>query len=302
MRIGSLIDLNKPIDEAVEQVRGFADAGFASAWASQIFGYDALSLLALIGREVPGIELGTAVVPVYPRHPQALAQQALTVQAATANRLTLGIGLSHQLVVEGMWGYTYEKPARYMREYLTALVPMLHGEAVNVEGEVITAHSYGPLEVPGSEAPPLLVAALGSVMLGIAGRMADGTVTWMTGVATIEHHIAPAIAQAAATAGRPPPRVVVSLPVTVTTDPEHAKERIDKAFALYPNLPSYKAMLDKEGAERPSDIALVGTEEEVGAQLEHLAVAGSTDFVAAVVGNPEEKARSEALLVSVAAR
>jgi len=298
MRIGTLIDTTGPLDEVIAQVQGFADAGYASAWATQIFGHDSLTALAVVGNRVPGIDLGTAVIPVYSRHPQVMAQQALTVQDASGGRLTLGIGLSHQMVVENMWGYSYDKPARYMREYLAALLPMLEGDKANVDGEVITAHTYGPLEIPGATAPPVLVAALAPTMLGLAGRVAAGTVTWMTGTSTIARHIAPTITTAAEDAGRPAPRIVVSLPVTVTDDPGHAKERIDKALALYPSLPSYKAMLDKEGALRPSDVSLIGSEEQVAEQLGALADAGATDFVASVYGRPEEHERAETVLLA----
>jgi len=296
MRIGALIDVGQPLDAVVEQVRRYAAFGFESAWAVQIFGYDALTLLGIVGAQVPGIELGTGVVPVYSRHPQVMAQQALTVQAATGGRLVLGVGLSHQVVVEGLWGLSYDRPARYLREYLSALLPLVRGEAVQAAGEVVTARTYGPLEIPDAPAPPVLAAALGPRMLQLAGTVADGTVTWMTGTGTIADHIVPTITAAAEAAGRPPPRVVVSLPVTVTDSAAEAKERIDRAFAIYPTLPSYRAMLDREGAERPSDIALVGTEDDVARGLRRLADAGATDFVAAIVGH--ERERTEALLAA----
>jgi F420-dependent oxidoreductase-like protein len=300
LRIGSLIDVDKSVPETVAQLQGLADAGFDHAFAAQIFGPDALTLLAVAGAQVPGIGLGTGVVPVYPRHPMMLAQQALTVQAATDGRLILGIGLSHQVVVEGMWGISFDKPARYMKEYLQILMPLLHGETVRVAGERITANAFQPLEVPGVSAPPVLVAALGTTMLNLAGRVADGTVTWMTGTRTIESHIAPTITAAAEKAGRPAPRIGVSLPVTVTADIDGARERVNKAFAIYPNLPSYRAMLDKEGAEAPADIAFLGHEDAVRAAIEKLAAAGATDFVASVVGTAEERGRTMALLSDMA--
>jgi 5,10-methylenetetrahydromethanopterin reductase len=300
MRIGALLDLDRPVADVVAQLRKFADLGLASGWATQIFGYDALTMLGVAGAAVPGIEVGTAVVPVYSRHPQVMAQQALTVQAATGGRLALGIGMSHQVVVEGMWGLSYDRPARYLREYLAALVPLLHGEAVQSSGEVVTARTMGPLEVHGAPAPPLLVAALGPVLLGIAGRSADGTVTWMTGRRTVADHVAPTITAAAAEAGQPAPRVVMALPVTVTEDPDAARDRIDRAFAIYPTLPSYKAMLDREGATRPSDIAVVGSEDEVGRSVRALADAGVTDFVGAAVCDGAEQERTLAILAGLA--
>jgi F420-dependent oxidoreductase-like protein len=300
LRIGSMIDLDASLADTVTELQRLADAGMAHAWASQIFGPDALTMLAAAGAQVPGIGLGTGVVPVYPRHPMMLAQQALTVQLATGNRLLLGIGLSHQVVVEGMWGISFEKPARYMKEYLAALMPLLHGEAVSYSGERITTNAFQPLDVHGVSAPPVLVAALGDTMLKLAGRVADGTVTWMTGTQTIASHISPTIRAAAEKAGRPAPRIGVALPVTVTNNIEAARERINKEFAIYPNLPSYKAMLDKEGAGSPADVAFVGDDDAVRSSIERVAEGGATDFVAAIVGDREERARTFSLLSELA--
>ena len=255
MRIGAALNLGQPIDSIVEQLRSFAEAGFSSAWGNQIQNYDTLTLFAVIGREVPGIELGTGVVPVYPRHPSVLAQQALTVQVATGNQLALGIGLSHRPVVERVWGYSFEKPADYMRAYLSALVPMLEGQSVTLAGPPITAISRGPFDLPETTPPPVLLAALGPIMLEIAGQLTSGTVTWMTGTKTVASHIAPSISRAAEAAGRPAPRVVVFLPICVTADPDAARENINRSFAIYPTLPSYKAMLDREGASAAADIS-----------------------------------------------
>lgn len=299
MKIGAMLDVDASLPELVEQAGELAELGIDSGWAPQIFGYDALTLLALLGARVPRLELGTGVVPVYPRHPQVLAQQALTVQQAVQGRLTLGIGLSHQLVVEGLWGYRYEHGARFMREYLSALVPMLSGEQVSFEGTMLKAITVGPLEVPVPAPPPVVVAALGPVMLETAGELADGTVTWMAGLRTIGGHIAPTISAAAEAAGRRAPRVVVSLPVTVTAERDRALEEIDRAFAIYPTLPSYKAMLEREGVDKPSDIALVGREDEVAEGLERLGEAGATEFVASVVGTSQERRRTRALLATL---
>jgi F420-dependent oxidoreductase-like protein len=300
LRIGSLLDVDRSLPDTVAELQRFADIGLDHAWAVQIFGPDALTLLATAGSMVPGIGLGTGVVPVYTRHPMMLAQQALTVQWATGNRLVLGIGLSHQVVVEGMWGLSFDKPARYMKEYLASLMPLLAGETVHVDGERVTTHAYAPLELRGASTPPVLVAALGDTMLKLAGRVADGTVTWMTGTRTIASHISPLIRQAAEKAGRPAPRIGVALPVCVTADVETARERVNEEFSIYPNLPSYKAMLDKEGAGSPADVAFVGDDDAVTASIEQLAAAGATDFVASVVGNREERDRTFSLLSSLA--
>jgi F420-dependent oxidoreductase-like protein len=302
IRIGTLIDVEKSISHAIEETGRIKDAGYDSAWANQIFGQDALTLLAVVGNHVPDIELGTAVVPVYPRHPQMLAQQSLTVQSATDGRLCLGIGLSHQMVVEGLWGFSYDRPGRYMREYLEALMPMLRGDVAMVDGEVIKSITVGPLDIPDVAAPQVLVAALAPYMLKLTGAMTDGTITWMTGISTVESHIAPLITEAAAEAGKPTPRIVVSLPVCVTDDVARAKDDIDAAFSIYPTLPSYAAMLEKEGAARPADIALVGSREQISEEIARLEAAGGTELVAAISGNAAERADTFEFLGSLTSR
>jgi 5,10-methylenetetrahydromethanopterin reductase len=287
------------IDELVSRAREAAGAGLAF-WLPQTADVDALTVLAVVGREVPGLEVGTAVVPTFPRHPLVLASQALTVQAATAGRLTLGIGLSHQVVIEGAFGYSFDKPVRHMREYLEVLMPAMRGERVTFAGEAITARTFAPVRVAGAQPPPVLVAALGTQMLNVTGRLADGTSLWMVGPRTIESHIVPTLTKAAEQAGRPAPRVAVGLPVSVTSDPAGARETAAANFALYNNLPSYRAMLDKEGASGPADVAIVGDEESVAAQLRHLGDIGTTDLALPVFGSREEQGRTIALLSALA--
>src|SRR5580704_4611154 len=298
MRIGAMFNTEVPFDQMIDEVASLREAGIQTAWASQIFAYDALTAIAAVGREVPGIDFGTAVIPTYPRHPVMLAGQALTVQAATAGRLTLGIGLSHQVVIEHVFGQSFERPARHMREYLSILVPLLEGEQVTFAGETLRASTFGPLQISAT-APPVLVAALGDAMLKIAGQLASGTVTWMTGPATIESHIAPTIRAAAAAAGRPEPRIGMGLPVCVTADVEAAREKASAVFAIYGQLPSYRGMLDREGAGGPADVAIVGTEAEVKAQLRRLADIGVTDFCAAPFGSADQMTASVAALASL---
>jgi len=134
VRIGAGLDTDGTVDEIIARAKWLASTGVDSMWASQIFGHDTLTLFAVLGREVQGVEIGSAVVPVQPRHPMMLAAQALTVQDACGGRFSLGIGLSHKMVVEGMWGLSYDRPIRYMREYLSILVPLLEGEQVSFAG------------------------------------------------------------------------------------------------------------------------------------------------------------------------
>ena len=286
-----------PMSGLREQAQQAADDGFASAWMSNIFGLDALTALAVTGNQVGRIELGTAVVPTYPRHPAVLAQQALTASAACGGRLVLGIGLSHKIVIEDMYGYDFARPVRHMREYLAVLLPLLERRPVSFTGETVRANIG--LTTPGEGRVPVLLAALGTQMLRLAGQQADGTILWMTGPATTAGHVVPVITEAAAAAGRPAPRVVCILPVCVTSDPDGARERAARVFAIYGELPSYRAMLDREGATGPGDVAIVGDEDIVAAQIRALAGAGVTDFVAGEYGRGEDAARTRALLRSL---
>lgn len=302
MRLGTSIDTDQPIESVIASTRAAKDAGFSTVWSSQIFGVDALTVIAVVAREVDGIGFGTGVIPIHPRHPQVLAQQALTVQAISKGRLTLGIGLSHEVVVQGMWGYSFESPATYMREYLDAIVPMLHGETVDVTGSRVRALTIGRVGPAGATAPKLVVAALGPKMLETAARMTDGTVTWMTGLATLRDYVVPTISKAAAEAGRPAPEVIASLPVCCTADVRGAKERINTALAIYPTLPSYKAMLDKEGATGAADVALIGSKAEILDTIGQLEAAGVTELGAAVMGSSDEQAATIELLSEFARR
>jgi 5,10-methylenetetrahydromethanopterin reductase len=287
----------RTIDDVVADARAAEVDGFASYALPQIFGLDAMGVLAIVGREVPRIMLETGVVPTYGRHPLTMAQQALTVQAASGGRFILGIGLSHQLVIEGMFGLSYEKPVRHMREYLSVLMPLIHEGKASFKGETIST------EVSIGADPrlpcPVLVAALGTQMLTLAGTLADGTVTWMTGPATIASHIVPTISAAATKAGRPAPQIATSLPICVTADIDAARERAARDFQVYGFLPSYRAMLDREGAEGPADVALVGDEAAVEKQVRALADAGVTEFVASIFGSRDERATTRGLLKSM---
>lgn len=283
-----------PIDKLIDAARNAAAAGFASFWIPQTMGMDAMTALAVVGREVPDLELGIAVVPTFPRHPIVMAQQALTTQSITGGRLTLGIGLSHRPIIEGSYGYPFERPLRHMREYLDALVPLLRDGAVNVSGETITARIG--LDVRGASPVRVLIAALGPQMLELAGARADGTVTWMTGPVTLRDHVIPTIAAAAATADRPAPIVGAGFPLCITDDVDAARANAAETFAIYGTLPSYRAMLDREGAAGPGDVAIVGDEATARAALDALGALGVTDLVASVFGSAEERDRTYAFL------
>ena len=279
MRIGIFLGEAVDLEQHVQQVVQVEQDGFDGAWFGQIFSADAMTALALAGARTNRIELGTAVIPTYPRHPYVLAQQALTVQAATGGRFTLGLGLSHAPVVESMWGLSYERPAVHMREYLSVLQPLLTDGRVSFSGDLFRVNAQAA--VPTPEPPQVMIAALAPVMLRIAGERTGGSILWMTGPKTIESHIMPRLTKAAEGSGRPQPRIVAALPVAVTDDPDAARQRAAGLFAIYGTLPNYQRVLEKEGASGPQDVAIVGNEAQVEQQIREMASAGATEFVAA---------------------
>ena len=280
--IGSVLAGNPGtrLDDLVTEVKTAEADGFAFYSLPNIFGHDAISALSIAGRETRRIELATGVTPTPPRHPFAIAQQALTAQAACNGRFVLGIGLSHKIVIENMLGLSYDKPAKQMREYLEVLMPLAQGKPAAFRGDLYRVN--GALQVADGTPVPVVVAALGPKMLEVAGRLADGTATWMTGIKTLADHTVPTIARAAREAGRPAPRVIAALPFVLTSDPAAARDMANKVFAIYGQLPSYRAMLDREGAANPGDVGLLGDEATLRAGLASLRSAGVTHFLASV--------------------
>jgi F420-dependent oxidoreductase-like protein len=289
------------LEEQIQQIVDEENEGFPCAWFGQVFGGDSLTIVALAAQRAKKIEFGTAVIPTYTRHPFAMAQQAMTVQAALDGRFTLGIGPSHHVVVESMWGLSYDRPARHVKEYLQVLLPLVREGRVQFSGELYRVR--GQISVEGVKPLPVIISALAPMMLKLAGGMADGTATWMTGPKTVETHIVPSVTAAATEAGRPAPRVVVGLPVCVTDDVAGAREAAAKWFAVYGGLPNYRRMLDREGAAGPADVAIVGNEAQVERQIRDVASAGATDFVAPMFPTgPDTRAsfaRTRALLKSL---
>ncbi len=278
---GGALPPDSTLDDFVAFAQRVESLGLDTLWMAQIFGIDAIATLGFAGRETSRIELGTAVVPTYPRHPVVMAQEALTANAAAGGRFALGVGLSHKMVIEPMFGLSFDRPARHMRDYLEALNPLLQGEVSRPKSD--SYQFTAQVSVPGVPAPPVLVAALGDAMLRLTGRLADGTITWMCGPRTLEQHIGATIREAASKAGRGEPRVVAGLPVVLTDKPAEARETIAKQLEIYGTLPSYRAMLDREGLEGPADVALVGDESALREQLAAIRSAGVTDLDAALV-------------------
>jgi F420-dependent oxidoreductase-like protein len=269
--------------------------GLESYWLAQTGGIDALTVFAAHGDTGSAMTLGTAVIPTWVVHPQALAGQALTTNAAVGGRLVLGLGLAHEPSVTGRWKMKWERPVRQMLDFLDVLQPLLAEGSVSHDGYFWSYEGQIPL-LEGSR-PKVMLAALGEQMLRIAGARTDGTILWCVGPKTVAEHIAPTINAAAEKAGRDQPAIVCSLPVWVTDDPAPAREFIAKALSIYAELPSYRAMLDVEGLHGLGELSLVGSEDEVAEGIAAVAASGATDFTAVPMGaNPDEIARTRDVL------
>ncbi len=304
MRIGingsGLVAAGAPLGRMVEHAVAAEDDGFASYWVAQLRAPDALTAIAVMGTRTSRIELGTAVVPTWPRHPLMLAAQALTAQEATSGRLALGVGLAHKATVEASMKIPFATPAKHMEEYLSVLVPAMTERRVSFTGDIwsgeVDALGGGP-----APAPALLLAAMGPRMVALAGERADGTILWLSGPRAIAERIKPALDDAAVAAGRPAPRIVASVPVCVTSKPAAVRDVIAGALAGYNDLPSYRGVMDAEGAGGPADVSLVGDEDAVRSGLAAFADAGATDFSALELAtDPDERAATRGLLASLA--
>ncbi|MET9214169.1 MULTISPECIES: LLM class F420-dependent oxidoreductase [unclassified Nocardia] len=285
MRIGVMIgpergDSGRKLERMLRDIAWAESAGLDTAWIPQIpTDFDALITVAAMGLATSRIELGTAVVPLQAQHPVALARQALSAHAAAGGRLALGVGPSHHWIVRDMLGLPYEKPAAYTRDYLEVLAAGLTGSgSVDVENDTFAVHN--PLDL-GPVAPvPVLVAALGPVMLRIAGEQADGTVLWMADERAIAEHVVPRITKAAADAGRPAPRVVAGLPVCLCApgQVDEARERANRILGEAEVSPNYQRLLDQGDASTIGDLCLAGDEDAIAAGLRRYAEAGATDI------------------------
>jgi F420-dependent oxidoreductase-like protein len=301
MQIGingsSLVALGQPTSAIAAHAAAAEADGFSSYWLAQLAVPDALTALGVVAGATSRIDLGTAVIPIWPRHPLMLAAQALTLSEIAGGRVLLGIGLAHKSSIEETLEIPFTRPAATMDQYLDVMLPALHDRAVDVSGDLYSGHADnvgGPAGVP---TPSVMLAAMGPRMLRLAGARTDGTILWLSGPRTVESTIRPAVEAAARDAGRPAPRIVASVPVCVTDRPDDIKALIAGVLESYNDLPSYRQVMDREGAAGPADVSIVGDEATVRAGIQRFADAGTTDFSALeFVMNPEDETRTRALL------
>jgi F420-dependent oxidoreductase-like protein len=291
MRIG-LTGGGATVEKVVRQARQAEADGFTSLWYASAVTGDPLVAIALAGRETASIELGTAVLQTSPCHPLLQANRvASVVDAMGRPGFTLGIGPSHEPLIRGVYGLSYDHPGRSTEEYLRILTGVLAGATVDFDGEDWTAHTAGRGTAPAHPVPVLL-SAMGPRLLRVAGQLADGTVLWMAPAAAIERHIAPKVNAAAAAAGRPTPRIVAGLPVAVHDDEAEARAAAAASSVVYAGMANYQRILEIGDAATPADAAIVGDETAVRGQLQSLIDAGATDIWAAVFPVGDDRAAS----------
>ncbi|WP_406498514.1 LLM class F420-dependent oxidoreductase [Streptomyces sp. NBC_01604] len=303
MTIGLVLPHQNRIDTTVQLAREAHEAGLRSVWFGQTFSYDSPSLAAIIAREVPGLHVGTAAIPIFGRHPLLLSSQAQTAQAATGGRYHLGLALGTKQLTEAGFGIPYERPIRLLREFLTALRQLVETGSADFHGELLTATTPLPATVPGAEPPvPILVAAMGPQALRVAGELADGVLPYLAGPRALAEHIVPAVTAAAEAAGRPAPRIVAFVPGVVTTDAEAVRETATEALAFYERFPSYQRVIELSGGTRAADLAVIGDEEAVAAEVRRYREAGATEvvFTTTDLGSEADRRRTWKLLGELA--
>jgi F420-dependent oxidoreductase-like protein len=266
------------VDDVVAQAARAHELGVKHVWLAQQLNYDAISLAALVGAAVPGLGVGTSVVPINPRHPLIIGQLAQTAQAATHGNFSLGLGLGARLVERPAFGRDWTNVITRLREHLTILRSVFDTGSVDFHGDEISASPTWPVQVAGGTPVPVYVAAMGPKALQVTGELADGTIPYLAGPRTIGEFIVPTINKAAAQAGRPAPRVIVAVPVQLSADVENARAAAAQQLSFYEAIPSYRKVIAREGIDNIVDLAAIGTEKTVVRQLHSYVEAGATDL------------------------
>jgi F420-dependent oxidoreductase-like protein len=282
--------------QLVAEAEAAEGAGFTSIWVPQVPGdFDALTAITLMGRATRRVELGTAVVPIQTRHPIAMAQAALSNQAVCEGRFTLGLGTSHHWIIEDMLGLPYDRPAHQMRDYLQVLNAALRGPgSVDVENDGYRVHS--PIDVTDRAPTPVLLAALGPVMLRLAGEHASGTILWTADERAVAEHVVPRITRAASGAGRPAPRVIAGVPVAICRNDEvdDARARANRVLGQAEYSPNYQRLLARGNASNMGQVLAAGDESVIVDRLRAFRDAGATDLAVRVLPvGPHREARIE---------
>ena len=271
------------VDDVTAQATRAYELGVRQVWLAQQFDHDAIALAGLVGAAVPGLGVGTSVVPINPRHPLIVASLAQTAQAASHGHFSLGLGLGAHEPERQAFGTSWPNTIQRLRDHLAVLRSIFDTGTVDFSGDEISAHPGWPVRVAGGTPIPVYVAAMGPKALQVTGELADGTLPFIAGPRAIAEFIEPTIAKAAADAGRPKPRVIASVPVLVSNDVDAARARAAQELAFYATIPSYQKVIAREGVDSVADLAVVGPAESVKRQLRTYLDAGATDVVLSAV-------------------
>jgi alkanesulfonate monooxygenase SsuD/methylene tetrahydromethanopterin reductase-like flavin-dependent oxidoreductase (luciferase family) len=306
-RLGAYLSPRERLDRAVALARHAEALGYGSVWVTHGVGRDAFLVLAAYAQATTRIGLGTGVVPVYSRHPVAMAQEAATLMELSGGRLRLGIGLSHRPVMVDALGLDMGRPLEVMREYVAVLRGALAGEA-RFEGRYYRVRWTGAFRAP---APTVLLAGLSAPMLELAGEVADGVVLWLCAPAYVRAVAVPAVARGRARAGKALDgfEIAAAVPLAVTADVAGATRTFCEELARYLSLPYYRAMLRASGfgealaafdrdrrAGREADavprslveaLGAVGDAGRARAEVEAYRAAGVTLPIVRPIGTPE---------------
>lgn len=267
------------VDDAIDQARRAYATGVRHLWVAQRVDVDAIALTGLIGAAVPGLGVGTSVVPINPRHPLLISSAAQTAQAAAHGNFSLGLGLGAPSVEQQAFGRTWPHTIQRLREHLTVLRSIFDDGVIDFRGSEISSSPQWPVRIPGGTPIPVYVAAMGPKALQVAGELADGTLPYLAGPRTIEDFIVPTIGKAAADAGRPTPRTIAMVPVLVTDDADAGRAWAAEQLAFYETIPSYQKVIAREGVAGVAELAAIGTVDEVTRRLRRYLDAGATDVV-----------------------
>ncbi|MBX5488093.1 MAG: LLM class F420-dependent oxidoreductase [Mycolicibacterium hassiacum] len=268
------------VDDVIASARAAYDAGVRQVWLAQQLVPDAIGLAGLIGNAVPGLGVGTAVVPINPRHPLIIAAQAQTAQAAAHGNFSLGLGLGAHAVETEAFGYAWPNTVQRLREHLTVLRTIFETGEVDFHGEEISAVSNWPVRIAGGTPIPVYVAAMGPKALRITGELADGTMPFLAGPRTLREFIVPTITEAAERAGRPAPRIIAAVPTLVHDDLDAARVIATERLAFYQAIPSYQKVIAREGLDGPvTELAALGKPDAVTERVREYRDAGATDII-----------------------
>lgn len=207
---------------------------------------DPLTAYAAAGAATERVNLGTSIIPTYPRHPITLTAQAIALNDLAPGRIRLGIGPSHKPIIEGGYGIPMGKPLAHLREYLTILRALLWEGTVAFSGDYYQVTASLP---PGVPAPkiPIPISALRPNAFKLAGELAGGAIPWLAPVDYLVNTALPAMQEGADLAGRARPPLIAHIPVAVSTDRDAARNAFRAQFPVYGRLPFYAAMFEAAG-------------------------------------------------------